>query len=460
MTNSSSAVLQPVDEFGDWLAALPAAGTQEDCIERIQKWEELKGKIEAVQAQDAANFEQQRLAQETAHKVPKAQRGKGLGAEVGLARRESPARGKKFLNTARVLHQDMPNAMAALSAGLIREEHAHQVVKETEVLSPKHRRKVDRSLKDRFGTAGPRELANEARAHAQRLDAKAAAKRHRHAREARRVTCQPAGDGMAVLSAYGPAPILTGIVNTLRVKAKALLNAGQAKDAFGTRRSRDQVMFDLFAQSCSGTSEPIANPVDLVVMMTPDTLLAHGDTPAWLAGHGPIPAGIARQWLANEDLKVTLRKLFTDSTGTYLTAMESKGRAFPGNLRKMLLLRDNTCRHPWCEAPILDGDHITPLREGGETHWENASGLCGACNQVKENRGWHHEGNPQSLKVITPTGHSYTKTPGPLLPGYEPTPPAPVEQPPPPGSSSPPIHFTRPPRRYTSRLSITQYLRC
>ncbi|GAA4108120.1 HNH endonuclease [Enteractinococcus coprophilus] len=459
MTISSSTDMAPVKAFADWLDSLPPASTQEDSIERIRIWEELVGKVHAKEATEAAHLEQERIVEEQAQKVPKADRGKGLGAEIGLARRESHARGKKFLNTARALHQDMPYMLAAMSAGLIKTEHAHNVVKETEVLSSQHRRQVDRALKDRFGSTGPRELANEARAHAQRLDPKAAASRHSKAKDARRVTCQPAGDGMALWTAYGPAPALTSLYNGLHAKAKSLVSAGKSKDEHGVRRTRDQVMFDLFTQWGSGEGSVAAGTVDLMVPMTPDALLAKGDTPAWLAGHGPIPASVAREWLANEQLKVFIRRLFSDATATRLVSMEFTGRSFPANIRKMLLLRDNTCRSPYCEAPILDGDHITPHRNGGATNWENASGLCGACNQTKENRGWQHEGNAHSLTVTTPTGHTYTKNPGPLLPGHEPEAPAPPDETPP-RHTTRPIGITRSPYRQPRRLSITQYLRC
>lgn len=419
MTTSSATVSDLVAEFGDWLAELAPAPSQEESIERINRFEELKGQLDAAQAREAANFEKQRLAQEAQQKVPKADRGKGLGAEIGLARRESSARGTRFLNLSRALDQDMPYTLEALAAGRIREHHAEAMVKATEVLTSEHRQGVDRAMKNRLGVAGPKELANEARAHAQSLDPQAAAARHRQATKARRVTCQPVADGMAQLVAYGPAHVLEGMANNLRARAKTLINAGKSQDSQGNRRTRDQLMFDLFADLPTGASQTAGKSVDLVLMMTPETLLADGDTPAWLAGHGPIPAEVAREWLADEKLKVFLRRLFTDPTGTRLVSMEAKGRAFSFSLRKMLLLRDNTCRNPHCEALIADGDHIQPLRAGGKTSWKNASGLCAACNQTKENRGWKHKGDDQHLSVTTPTGHTYTTTPSPLIPGFQ-----------------------------------------
>ncbi|WBL17943.1 hypothetical protein [Citricoccus sp. NR2] len=34
--------------------------------------------------------------------------------------------------------------------------------------------------------------------------------------------------------------------------------------------------------------------------MSDAALLGDDDTPAWLTGHGPIPAAAARQWLGDE----------------------------------------------------------------------------------------------------------------------------------------------------------------
>ena len=206
-----------------------------------------------------------------------------------------------------------------------------------------------------------------------------------------------AGDGMAVLTPTDRTHP-HGIV-TPRQSQKAAQCRCQRR--FGTRRSRDQVMFDLFAQSCSGTSEPIANPVDLV-MMTPDTLSARG-YPAWLAGTGPSH-GIARQWLKKPQSHAS--KLFATPRVHTSLQWNRKGEP-PGNLRKMPF-EEITPAGILGEAPILDGDHITPLR-GGETHWETPQ-ACGMQSSQRE-PGWHAKAAPQSLKVIT--DRSLAKHPAP-----------------------------------------------
>lgn len=463
MTTTFPVDAKPVADLGDWLMARPTAATEQEHIERIQEYQKLRGQLDAAMACEVAEFERKRIAVEKEQKVPKAERGKGVAGEVALARREAPAKGQQFLDLARALDQDLPYTKAALTAGSIREEHAQSISKATEVLSSEHRRHVDAALKDRLGVAGPKGLAKEARAHAQSLEPKAAATRHRKAKDARRVNCQPAGDGMALLTAYGPAPAVQNMMNTLESRAKSIMSSGKTHDAHGTKRSRDQVMFDLLAEWCTGTPNAMnASKVNLVLLMTPQTLFGEADTAAWLAGHGPIPAEIAREWLADDDLKVFLQRLFTDPTATQLLNLESRARAFPSGLRKMLLMRDNSCRNPFCEASIKDGDHIQGVAKGGETTFTNGSGLCGYCNQLKENRGWQHTGDAQSLTVTTPTGHQYTRRPAPLIPGqaFETKSPQPPEQLRIQAQSKASLRQTRSSRRHRRRIEFTQYLRC
>ncbi len=116
--------------------------------------------------------------------------------------------------------------------------------------------------------------------------------------------------------------------------------------------------------------------------------------------------------------------------------MDSRRREFDGLLRRMLVLRDQTCRTPYCDAPIRHADHVRPHRVGGETSLVNAAGLCERCNLVKEAGGWvarvdgsvteavgptRHgrdgsAGAEHATTVTTPTGHRYRSFAPPLLP--------------------------------------------
>lgn len=105
--------------------------------------------------------------------------------------------------------------------------------------------------------------------------------------------------------------------------------------------------------------------------------------------------------------------------------MDSRARLFPAGLRRFLQARDETCRTPYCDAPIRHHDHIIPWHSGGTTTGTNGAGLCEACNHTKETPGW--TAKPRSgpigtgwlrhtLEIRTPTGHTYHST-APPLPG-------------------------------------------
>ena len=107
--------------------------------------------------------------------------------------------------------------------------------------------------------------------------------------------------------------------------------------------------------------------------------------------------------------------------------MDSKARFVSGNMARLLTARDQTCRTPWCDAPIRHMDHIRPHKDGGETKAGNVQGLCEACNHAKEAPGWSAEpvaaGPPgesghmrHTVETTSPTGHRYRST-APPLPG-------------------------------------------
>ncbi|MBD7993886.1 HNH endonuclease [Arthrobacter sp. Sa2CUA1] len=132
------------------------------------------------------------------------------------------------------------------------------------------------------------------------------------------------------------------------------------------------------------------------------------------------PLGPSRQ-STHEPSHVTLRRLFLDPTNGELMAMDSKARYFTPGLARLIRTRDQTCRTPWCDAPIRHIDHIHPYAEAGPTSYTNGQGLCEACNQAKEAPGWTAEttqipGQRHTVRTVTPTGHTYHST-APAQPG-------------------------------------------
>jgi len=169
--------------------------------------------------------------------------------------------------------------------------------------------------------------------------------------------------------------------------------------------------------------------------MTDRTLFQGDSEPARLTGYGLVPGSWARKAVIgafgpepagretatpeSAQFKVWLRRLYTAPTDGELVAMDSKARLFPPGLRKFIQVRDDTCRTPYCDAPIRHHDHITPWHKDGPTTSRNGQGLCEACNHTKEAPGWAAKPVPgprHSVELRTPTGHRYRST-APPLPG-------------------------------------------
>ena len=90
----------------------------------------------------------------------------------------------------------------------------------------------------------------------------------------------------------------------------------------------------------------------------------------------------------DQEAAAVFRRLYASPRPGELVAMESRARAFPVGLSRLIRLRDVTCRTPWCNAVIRHIDHVLPHHRGGPTSYENGQGLCVRCNLAKEHGSW------------------------------------------------------------------------
>ena len=190
-------------------------------------------------------------------------------------------------------------------------------------------------------------------------------------------------------------------------------------------------MADTLVERVTGQATADGASVTVNLVMTERSLLAGDDEPAEIVGYGPVPAGTARDLLRRHTEvddpagQAWLRRVFTHPTTGELVALQAKSEAFPPALRQLLVFRDQTCRTPWCDAPVRHADHARRRADGGETSAGNGQGLCEQCNYVKEAKGWaaaEHVSSRTGHHVVetsTPTGHLYRSRPPPL-PGAPP----------------------------------------
>ena len=398
------------------LFKLDPGADEASLIATIEELERFKAAAAAMQAQAAAAFETARNAREQQAGIPARRRGRGVAAEIALARHDSPARGNRHLGFAKALVHEMPHTLAALSSGALSEWRATLIVRESACLDLADRRLLDAELcadPGRLVGLGDRRVAAEARAIAYRLDPHAVVDRAVRAERERTVTIRPAPDCMTYLTALLPL--------TQGVSAYAALK--RAADTCGDGRGRGQVMADTLVERLTGRAATVATPVSVNLVLSDDTLLAGCSTPATVSGYGPIPAAVARQLIstaaADPQSRATLRRLYRHPRSGALVAMDSRSRLFPGGLAQFIALRDQTCRTPYCDAPIRHTDHAAPAARGGPTTAGNGSGRCEACNYAKEAPGWtvrtHTDDNGTHTAVLTtPTGGTHTSTAPPI----------------------------------------------
>lgn len=403
-------LIAEIDRFASMLRGEKPAATEAETLARIAAFEGLKATIVSAQSAEAVAFEVLRQRRDALNQVPARDCGIRSAEEIALAKKISPGSGRKFLSTSRAIVCEMPNTFKALASGEISEDKARVMAEETAALPSADRRKVDTRMKMSMGPAGIRSLRTEARALAEEMNAEAAAQRAAKATANRRVTMTALDDGMGRVSAIIPIQQAVAVYEGLKGAADSVSAAGCAKG-----RRNNQLMADAFVERLTGQSSAAAVPTEVHLVVEAETLLSDGMVPAWLPGYGPLPARTARNFVAANDAEVFIRRMFTRATDGQLVGMESRGRSFTGQLRQMVIYRDDVCRTPWCDARIRHADHADGFASGGATSWENGSGLCAACNYAKEHPGWKHEATAEGLKVTTPSGREYEDPTAPFL---------------------------------------------
>ncbi|MEU0498708.1 DUF222 domain-containing protein [Mycobacterium sp. NPDC006124] len=384
-------------------------------VDRIAALERAKSAAAAEQAVLTARLDTTRRAREAAAGIPAARRGKGLSGEIALARRDSPNQGGRHLGLARALVHEMPHTLAALRAGALSEWRATLIVRESACLDVTDRTILDARMcadLESLDGKGDQRITADAKAVAYELDPHAVVDRAVRAEAERSVWVRPAPDAMTYVTALLPMTQGVAVYGALRREA----------DTCGDGRTRGQVMADTLVERVTGRPAAVPVPIAVEAVITDETLLGGDQTPARVPGYGPIPAAIACQLVdrAATDARSKATLLYRHPSSGNLIAMESRARTFPKGLTRFTAVRDDTCRTPYCDAPIRHTDHAHPHARGGPTTAVNGLGDREACNYTKEAPGWvvttTLEHGRHAAEFTTPTGARHHSQ-APPLPG-------------------------------------------
>ena len=333
--------------------------------------------------------------------------------EVACALRIAPVTATGKLHDARDLVELFPLACAFLADATISRRHADVLLELARGLDPATCTAVETRVLRRVSGQTVSQFRQTVRRAVASLDRRGAQEQHLDAVSRRRVVLTPQDDGTAEVWALLPAD---AAAHRLMSELNRCAAATRGCDDRTADQRRADALADLaaLADSSGGGAEPTGPSVQVTVALT--TLLELDEAPGELAGHGPIPAAMARRLAF--DPTGTWRRLLTDLRGQLISV--SPGYRPPAALREHVIARDRTCRFPGCRrsARSCEIDHRLPYRHGGETSEDNLHALCPRHHHLKhEASGWRvRRSRGGDTEWRTPTGRTYVTAPDPY--GY------------------------------------------
>ena len=130
--------------------------------------------------------------------------------------------------------------------------------------------------------------------------------------------------------------------------------------------------------------------LDIQLVMSDRTLFDGDNEPAFLTGYGPIPAALARRLVreASPSIKSWIRRLYTDPGDRAVDRRRFQTPVFSLAARQFLIARDQTCRGPFCDAPIRHADHVVPHEQGGPTRTAMVRVCVSGATTRRSSPGW------------------------------------------------------------------------
>lgn len=260
---------------------------------------------------------------------------------------------------------------------------------------------------------GLRELHDECRATRTHADPDPDATRSRiPGRRSYRTWTDPDGTGHLHLS--GPSDAIARIDNAVRHRCERIFRDARRD---GRREPTDAYAFDAAAELLTGGGDaaPVPAGADAKVIVRVDlpALLrgraVEGET-CEIAGLGPVPVSVVREWMDNAFLAAIVTK------GTEITKVVHLGRRFTSEQRTALQWRDPICARKGCDNRLgLQYDHFEDWAHTRTTRVDAGRRFCTPCHRLKT-LGWH---------VSEPDADGQCTF----------TPPLPGDPPPPPGTT-------------------------
>ncbi|OLZ51915.1 HNH endonuclease signature motif containing protein [Amycolatopsis keratiniphila] len=340
----------------------------------------------------------------------------GVVQEVALALSVTDNHAGALVAAADAVTSRLPRTLALMDNGKLSGFGATKVATATAWLSDEDARAVDALLEDRIAEKNPDQVRKAANHAANNIDPDGAGKRAEQNREGRRLTLRHGETGVASIEVEdGPVEKVAAAYQRIDREARALRGDGETRTL---EQLRADVALDLLLGGQGGAGERS----EVFLYMDLFTYLGLNDDPAELAGHGTIPAALARHIATGEN--TVLRRIVTDPLSGQVLDL-GRGRYRPtAGLAEFVRVRDRECRRPGCHRPAqaCDLDHAVPWQHGGHTTDTDLIDLCRRDHRLKDEPGWTYRlASDGTLTITTPTGQRHDSAPPPL---HEPRPAA------------------------------------
>ncbi|MBE1578033.1 HNH endonuclease signature motif containing protein [Amycolatopsis roodepoortensis] len=313
-----------------------------------------------------------------------------------------------LVSTAEALTTRLPCTLGLLDRGKVGGYGAMKVAAATAWLSDDDARAVDAVSEDRLPGRNSEQVRKAANHAAMMADREGAARRAERHRAGRRLSIRHGEAGVASIEVEdGPVEKVAAAYTRIDREARALKTGGEPRTL---DQLRADVALDLLLGGQGGSERS-----EVFLYMDLNTYLGLNDDPAELAGHGHVPAALARHIASGAD--TVLRRIVTDPlSGQVLDLGRDRYRPTAG-LGEFVRVRDRECRRPGCHlvAQACDLDHAVPWQHGGHTADTELIDLCRRDHRLKDEPGWVYRlTSDGTLTITTPTGQSYDSAPPPL----------------------------------------------
>ncbi|MFI5777528.1 DUF222 domain-containing protein [Nocardia sp. NPDC051570] len=290
--------------------------------------------------------------------------------------------------------EELPQTRAAFASGRIDLARAQVVVDAARDLPHEVRAEVEPRLIEAAARTDPTRLRQTAGRWVTRLDPEGEQRRRELRESERDVRIKAVREGMAVFD--GLLPAVGAQTVAMRLREMSLQVCSADPRTMPQRRADALVALadgsERLRCACDrGTRCTALEPANdrrrplIQIGVSAASLLGAGDDPAFLAGHGPIDAELARRIAESAEFQVIPERT-EDPTSTEESIREDPSLWLDREVRAV----DGLCRFPGCTVPAAQGrvDHSEPFDlahpdRGGATILADLAVLCSRHHRLK-----------------------------------------------------------------------------